>query len=357
MNERKSSKTILIVILTFVLILIVLRLAAPTIITWYVNQTIEKTEAIVGSVDDVDIALIEGAYSINGINIRQAGDTKELPLFVADKVEFSLLWSALIQGKLVSEINMIKPTIGLYDRPDNKVFKNEAITDEKTWIGLARNLTPFSIDKLTVENGTFTMNAESQLKRSTFSIENMQLMVTNIANSKEADAIAQAEISGDIQNKAHLTLTANFDPNTTKPNFDMNMEMEKLPVSYIDSLIKFYAPFDFEAGQLDMASEMKSSDGQVTGYIEVGVYKLDVFSWHGDFVEDGDNPITLSIDLFGGMLASIFENSNKDLVATRLPIEGSINSPDLSSIDAFWGLLHNAFIEAYNLKVDHSINR
>lgn len=60
---------------------------------------------------------------------------------------------------------MIKPTIGLYDRPDNKVFKNEAITDEKMWIGLAHNLTPFSIDKLIVENGTFTMDVESQVKR------------------------------------------------------------------------------------------------------------------------------------------------------------------------------------------------
>lgn len=52
--------------------------------------------AIVGSVEDVDIALIDDAYSINGLNIRQAGDTKELPLFVADKVECSLLWSALL---------------------------------------------------------------------------------------------------------------------------------------------------------------------------------------------------------------------------------------------------------------------
>ena len=173
---------------------------------------------------------------------------------------------------------MIKPTIGLYDRPDNKVFKNEAITDVKMRIGLAHNLTPFSIDKLIVENGTFTMDVESQLKRSTFSIENMQLLVTNIANSKEADVIAHAEISGDIQNKAHLILTANIDPNTLKPNFDLNTEMEKLPVAYFDSLIKFYTPFDLEAGQLDMASEMKAFDGQVTGYIEIGVYQLDVFS-------------------------------------------------------------------------------
>ena len=37
--------------------------------------------AIVGSVEDVDIALIDDAYSINGLNIRQAGDTKRVASF------------------------------------------------------------------------------------------------------------------------------------------------------------------------------------------------------------------------------------------------------------------------------------
>lgn len=43
MNEPKSNKTLFIVTSTFVLILIAFRLAAPTIITWYVNKTIENT--------------------------------------------------------------------------------------------------------------------------------------------------------------------------------------------------------------------------------------------------------------------------------------------------------------------------
>ena len=49
-----------------------------------------------------------------------------------------------------------------------------------------------------------------------------------------------------------------------------------------------------------MASEMKGFDGQVTGYIEVGVYKLDVFSQHENVIEDVDNKEALSIDLLSG---------------------------------------------------------
>ena len=355
-SNNRFGKLSVVTLLTVLVVFIALRLTAPTIITWYANRAIERTPAIVGSVDDVDLALIAGNYSIKGVNIRQLGDKETFPLFIAERVNVSILWSELLWGELVTEITVIKPTIGLYDRPDDKVFEDSAITDEKTWIGLARDLTPFAIDKLIVENGTFIMDAQAQLKRSEFSVQNIQLIVTNIANASVSDTVAIAKMTGDIQNQAQLKLAANFDPNTNKPTFDINIEMERLPVSYIDSLMKFYAPFDLEAGQIELASELKSVNGKVTGYVQAGIYKLDVFSWHEDVVEDGDNPIQLIFDMIGGALASLLESGDKDLIATRVSIEGTLDDPDVSTFDALSGILRNAFIEAYNLKVEDSVS-
>jgi hypothetical protein len=274
---------------------------------------------------------------------------------MADKMSISLLWSALFKGELVAELTLTKPTICLYDRPQDKVFEDPAITDEKTWLGLANNLTPFSINKLTVENGTFVMDALSKLKRSEFKLSNIQLLITNIANIKGQNTVATAKMTGDIQNQAKLSLTGTFDPNTVKPSFDLNLEMAKLPVSYIDALMQFYAPFDFEAGEIDMASEIKSVQGQVTGYMKLGIYHLEIFSWHEDVVEDDTNPIEIGIEMLGGMLATLFENDNKELVATSVSIEGNIDSPDVSAWQAFVGILRNAFIEAYSLKIEESV--
>ncbi|GAC21302.1 DUF748 domain-containing protein [Paraglaciecola arctica] len=355
-SNNSFGKLSVVTLLTVLVVFIALRLTAPTIITWYANRAIERTPAIVGSVDDVDLALIAGNYSIKGVNIRQLGDKETFPLFIADRVNVSILWSELFWGELVTEITVIKPTIGLYDRPDDKVFEDSAITDEKTWIGLVRDLTPFAIDKLTVENGTFIMDAQAQLKRSEFSVQNIQLIVTNIANASVTDTVAIAKMTGDIQNQAQLKLSANFDPNTNKPTFDINIEMERLPVSYIDSLMKFYAPFDLEAGQIELASELKSVNGKVTGDVQAGIYKLDVFSWHEDVVEDGDNPIQLIFDMIGGALASLLESGDKYLIATRVSIEGSLDDPDVSTFDALLGILKNAFIEAYSLKVEDSVS-
>lgn len=356
MSCLKSFKVSTVIAVCGLLTVILLRVAAPSIITWYANRTIQQTDGISGSVADVDLHVIAGSYSIFQTNIRQTGDSQDLPLFVVERIDISILWSALLKGEWVAEVNIIRPLVSLYDRPQDKVFESEAVTNEKTWLGLARNLSPFAIDKLTVENGTFSMDAQSQLKRSKFTVQNIQLAATDISNSKSATTIANAKLTGDIQDHAKILVNASFDPNTAKPTFDINLEMEKLPVSYIDSLIKFYAPFDFEAGQLDLASELKAVEGQVTGYLQAGIYELDVFSWHEDVVEDGDNPALLIVEMIGGALATLFANNDKDLVATRVPIEGALDDPNVSTFDALSGILRNAFIEAYSLKVENSVS-
>lgn len=356
MSIIKLEKRTTVSLLAILVVLIALRITAPSFITWYANQVIAKTPAIEGSVADVDLSLLASTYSIKGVNIRQTGDNATFPLFLADRVDVSILWSGLLQGKLVTEILIIEPTIGLYDRPDDNVIEDSAITDEKTWIGLARGLTPFAIDKLLVENGSFIMDAQAQLKRSEFTVQNIRLKAANIANSRGSETLATVDIEGDIQNQAKVNLTASFDPNTTQPTFDINLEMEKLPVSYIDSLLKFYAPFDLEAGQVDLASELKSTNGKVIGYVQAGIYQLDVFSWKEDAIKDGDNPLQLIFEMIGGALASLFENNDKELVATRVPIKGALDDPEVSTVAALSGILRNAFIEAYSLKVENSIS-
>eukprot|EP00919_Chromeraceae_sp_WS-2016_P071529 GHVR01169348.1.p2 GENE.GHVR01169348.1~~GHVR01169348.1.p2 ORF type:complete len:102 (-),score=15.61 GHVR01169348.1:142-447(-) len=80
------------------------------------------------------------------------------------------------------------------------------------------------------------------------------------------------------------------------------------------------------------------------------------FSWHEDVIEDGDNPLLLMFEMIGGALATLFANDDKDLVATRVPIEGALDDPHVSTFDALSGILKNAFIEAYSLKVEDSVS-
>ena len=54
--------------------------------------------------------------------------------------------------------------------------------------------------------------------------------------------------------------------------------------------------------------------------------------------------------MVAGALATLFANDDKDLVATRVPNnDGALdepNEPNVSTFDAFFGILSNAFIES-----------
>jgi hypothetical protein len=343
-----------VVLISTVIFLLIVRASAPSLTTWYINRIIQQTDGISGTVRGINLALLRGSYTIHQVNIKKTEDGQDLPLFSVERIDISILWDTLLTGKLITKIEIIQPKLSLYDRSKNKEPESKSEKDKKTWLGLTQDIIPFSIDTLTIKNGNFTVDAESKLKRAKLTIQNINIDASNISNIQGINTTVNIAATGDIQNHAEIKIDGSFDPNTSKPTFDANLEIAKLPVSYIDDIVKFYAPFDFEAGEIDMASELKSANGHVTGYIKVGVHNLDVFSWHEDVVEDNDNPIAVLFEMMGGALASFFENDNKDLIEARIPIEGSLNDKDISVIDGILGILKNAFIKAYDLKVENS---
>ncbi|MEP1553654.1 MAG: hypothetical protein ABJJ91_13285, partial [Paraglaciecola sp.] len=175
----KSKK--LIVVVLFVLLLVAFRIALASIMVWYVNKTIDETPGISGSVKEVDVALIQGAYQLNQVNLYQEGDNQQQPLLLAPQIELSILWSGLFEGQIVTEIVMIEPKVSLFDQPKDDIIESDSVLNEKTWLGLATDLTPLAIDKLTVVRGAFVMDAKDQLQLASFSVAEVELVATNIA--------------------------------------------------------------------------------------------------------------------------------------------------------------------------------
>lgn len=348
---HRSIQWILIILVALLLV----RVSMPFIATWYINKSIDATLGISGQIEEVDIALLRGAYRIKKIEIIQESDEKSQPLIFIETLDLSILWSAIFSGNLVAEIKLTQPTLSFYDEPKEKIVKSEKLLNETTWLGLTNNVIPFAVERLVIEDGTIEINAQNTLKKARFAIENIQATAENFIINSPNNPLASIDFSGKIQNQAEIVLTSKIDPNSMKPNIDLAVEMAKLPLIYVDAPIKFYAPFDIEAGEVDLALEMKVEEGNVDGYLKLGVYNLEVFSWHEDVKQDNDGPIQIFIDAVSGFFSSLFENDNKDLIATKIPLSGTLNDPEISAFDAFIGILRNAFIEAYQLNVEDSV--
>ncbi len=353
-GAHKLQRWMFIWLSALVLLCAAARIYAPTYIEQKVNQAISESEGIEGKVDDIDLALWRGAYKIHGIELYSVAQDKKQPLLFTDTLDLSILWSALFRGQVVAELHFIKPHIHLLDRPGQAVIENDQARDADTWIDLANQLVPFAIDRVDISDGQFDFELIADQQQSLFTLSDTQGVIKNITNirDKSRPDFATANLSGLVQNQAEIQFNGSYNPFEAKPTFDADISMQRLDVAYLDRFIKYYLPIDFEAGQLDLAMELISQQGEVDGYVKAGIYNLDVFSWKEDLVEDGDNPFALLLEAISGGLTTLLESNQSDMVATRIPISGNINNPELSTFDAITGLFRNALVEAYDMDID-----
>ncbi|WAJ72407.1 DUF748 domain-containing protein [Catenovulum adriaticum] len=358
---KTKYKTRLKLLCFSLIVLVILRLLAPFFVQQIANRSLQNAEGITGSIGDVDLQLYRGAYNIQNIAIYAIDlDNNKKPLLSIKQLDLSLLWSALFSGNIVTKMQIQQPEIVIYDNePDvTPTDEHQKLTNEDTWIGLANDIVLFSIDKVSISDGKITLiNSKNEDQTNTY-ISDLHGQATNITNSQELSKslASQFTFTGKLMGESSLKLKGQLDTLTKKANFDFNAEMQRFPIQHIDSAIKFYTPFDIEAGAIDGAMELVCKDGQIDGYLKAGIYDLNVFSWREDIEQDDDGPLTFIFENTMELFGNILENNDSDLVAARIPISGTLDNAEVSTLATLISLIKNAFVEAFEMKVDNIIS-
>jgi hypothetical protein len=349
------KRGLLVIIALVVIVVIGLRVALPFIVQRYVNNKLDESPEYAGQVGDIDIALIRGAYSIDNVEIVKTEGEVPVPLFAAREVEFSLLWKALLHGAVVGEAELYEPVINIVDSEDEA---NKQTGKDGKFVAIADDLFPLLIDQIQIHDG--------QLHFQNFDIEppvdiyltDVQGVARNLSNSQALtdSPVGHIEITALAMDESELAITAAVDSSREKPTFDLNLKLLSLPLSNLDNFIKTYAPFDIEAGTIDVVTELAARDGVLEGYVKPIIYHLEVFKWSEDIEEDNDNPFKALWEGLVGAIAELLENQPRDQLATSIPLEGDISSPDTSMLVAVINILRNAFVEAFQANLDNSIS-
>lgn len=92
-----KSKTF-IILAALLLLLIAARVALEPVVERYANKTLDELEGYSGHIEDVDIALLRGAYVIEGLRISKTGGKVESPEVGVWSALGSLLKNAIIQA-------------------------------------------------------------------------------------------------------------------------------------------------------------------------------------------------------------------------------------------------------------------
>lgn len=88
-----------------IVLLIGFRLVLPYIVKNYVNKVLADIPGYYGHVEDIDLSLITGAYTIKQLYLNKVNADTEIPFLDFERTHISIEWSALFKGRIVSAKN------------------------------------------------------------------------------------------------------------------------------------------------------------------------------------------------------------------------------------------------------------
>lgn len=343
-RRRSRWRTLFIFVAVLGVILGAARLAMPSALLWYVNRTIDKNPLYDGKVGDIDVSLWRGAYTIKDIRLNKTTGNVPVPLFASKRVDLALQWDALFNGKVVGRIVMDEPELNFVDGKDSGEDQTGA---GGPWLQMIDDLFPFKINSAVVNNGSIHFRAFASDPPLDASITDLNASVENLSNihGDTTPLIATVKATGLAMGSGKLEYEMKLNPESYHPTFDMALRLIGLDVTKTNDLTRAYGAFDFEDGFFDLVVELKSTEGQVEGYVKPLFRHIKVLSLSKDIPED--NVIEFFWEALVGGVTKLLQNQPRDQFATLIPLKGDFTNPKINILEVIGNILRNAFIRAY----------
>lgn len=341
-----------IIVISILVLIIVARLLLPYFVTKYVNKTLAEIQGYNGSISEVDIALIRGAYSVHDLKIEKEGSEIKVPFVNIKTIDLSLQWEALFKGKIVGEVALEKPELNFAVGP-NKDDKQDG--SEADWKETINDFMPLNINRFEVNNGKIAYHDFSTKPQVNVFLHNLNLIATNLGNvEQENDTLPSSlELTGTSIGKGDLSLKGRMNVLKTIPDFDMNLKFMKVNLTSFNEFAKAYGKFDIEKGTMDLVSEARLLDGTFDGYVKPLLKDVQILDLREDVGEKSAIRILWETILETGK--EIFENEKKEQVATVIPIKGNIKDTQTEVWPTIMNVLRNAFVKAFSTEFESQL--
>jgi hypothetical protein len=173
-------------------------------------------------------------------------------------------------------------------------------------------------------------------------LTDVDLQIDNFSNQR-AEGVGKIQLSGAFMGSGRTNATMSFKPTPKGPDFDLVLKLEQTDMTKMNPLLRQYGKFDVVEGKFSLYSELHGKAGRVTGYVKP-LFK-DVKAYDPRQDEDKSFVKRMYERLVTGV-SKLLKNPPRDEVATKVDVEGRIDQPNTSTLQAIANLLRNAFIEA-----------
>ncbi len=345
---RRTTK----IIIAVVALLVIARLLLPYFVLRYVNKSLADMDGYKGHVEDIDIQLIRGAYQLDDLRIRKVNGKIKEPFLYIPKTDLSVEWKSLFKGKLVSEVECYEPEINFaFSESDASSQTGE----EVDWTVYLKKLLPININRFAVIDGKVNLTSLVTQPRADLSLQHFQGEIRNIRNVNDEKKALPSPVtaSGNVLGYGgNMNFTADMNLLKVTPDFDYNLAFTDVQLTKLNELAKAYANIDFERGTVSVYSEMAMYDSKFNGYIKPLTKDMQIFKLNE---HEGRSVGKFFTELLAQAGTAILKNQKKDQVATRIPLSGTVENVETALWPTIFGLLRNAYIEAFKGEVDNNI--
>ncbi len=317
---------------------IALRAAAPFVLERVINDRLAKMDDYRGRISDVDLALIRGAYQVEGLRVQKRGGKVPAPLFAAREIDLSVQWGALFQGEIVAEIDILGAELNFVDAPTPERRQREVKTED--WRKLVNDLVPLRINRLAVRDGEVHFRNFSTDPPADIYLHNLSLEALDLSNTRERSASlpSTVRVRGDAMKDAPFKLDGKLNALKNPMDFDVNLEVKDLPLAEMNDFFRSYAAVDIERGTMSLALELAAKDGKLAGYVKPVLKDMEVVETSRD---TNRGPFALLWQSFTGTVADLVQKD--DTQGARVPIQGSLDNPEVGTWAAIGSALGHAF--------------
>lgn len=346
----RKRKIIFTVLGSILLLLIGLRIALPYILLKAVNRQLTHIKGYTGHVDDIDVALIRGAYILKNTRLDKTEGKVPVPFFSSPTIDLSIEWGALFHGSIVGKIRTDHPILNFVKGPTEATSQTKI---DSNWIDVVKSLMPLKINRLEVNDGEIHYRDFYSKPKIDIYTRKVHILAENLSNAKHnkellpSTAVATAAVYG-----GHADLHMKLNVLSKIPVFDLKVELVSLDLTNLNNFLQAYGNFDVKQGNISIYMEAATKDNVIKGYAKPIIKDLKVVNWE----KDKEKPLKIVWESIIGGIAWVFKNHSKDQLATKAEFEGSLRAPDTNVLEIIGQILYNGFIQALYPSLENSIS-
>ncbi|MEE1961071.1 DUF748 domain-containing protein [Allomuricauda taeanensis] len=331
-----------------IVLLIAFRIALPYIVKNYVNKVLADIPGYYGQVEDIDLSLITGAYTIDHLYLNKVNAGSQIPFLDFEKTNISIEWSSLLKGKVVSEINMTRPTVIYVFEDQQKESEGDADIDD--WSKALTDLVPIDINKLEIHGGKMAFVQLTADPNIDLHLDQIELYATNLRNVVRTEARLPSNLSADAISigGGNLHLEGQMDLVKQIPDMDLALSLENANATALNDFTDHYAGIDFDKGTFNLYSELAIADGYLKGYLKPILKDTKLIGKEDAFLD-------VLWEGFVGFFKFVLKNHKQNTLATKVPIEGDLNDVKTKTWPTVTNIFKNAWIKAFKGIVDNDI--